>query len=707
MVRGVSTLWLRGYRLGYLSPSDVTHIKHIQNLYIEPGDIEYLENNTFADFESLYNLSLAQNKLRHLEKIVALCYFVLAMVRKRTPHKQRDHRNNGQDQRDNTEYSQNTDKIVEDQPSLAHQYEVILDRHQADMDSITPYGQAAACHPGRGTGSLPGEVCVICNTSVEHRPRDTVPRCTLLEEATILWLKNYRLGYLSSADINHLKHLTDLIIEPGNLVLLDNETFEGFEYKLYNLSLSRNNLPYLGKGWLVEVLGHLNLAHNKIAYIEDEAFGTSDHCLATAALFLSWNKLVTVKPGYFRHLCKLMVLDLRHNQISTIDGGDLQYLETNTFDGFTSLYNLSLSRNRLTYLGKRWLVEVGGHLTLTHNEIAFIEDEAFGTYDVQMVALHLAWNKLDVIEAGYFRYLGNVRILDLRHNKIHTIGKVALSCFLILLFRKGTYKIWKVDNVQDQNQNVDPDRLSQHTYETVEDQYEVIRDSQMEEDDVITPYGQATMAGAYGMDTEMTAAVRDLQYLENNTFDGFTSLYNLSLSHNRLTYLGKRWLVQVGGHLSLTHNEIAFIEDEAFGAYELDTVALHLAWNKLDVIEAGYFKYLWNIRILDLSYNKIHTIDKGSFNDLQSLRVLRLDGNNLRVGTYKIWKVDNVQDQNQNVDPDRLSQHAYETVEDQYEVIRDSQIEEDDVITPYGQATMAGAYGMDTPMTAAPCIPSG
>eukprot|EP00058_Branchiostoma_floridae_P007897 XP_002593385.1 hypothetical protein BRAFLDRAFT_70845 [Branchiostoma floridae] len=97
--------------------------------------------------------------------------------------------------------------------------------------------------------------------------------------------------------------------------------------------------------------------------------------------------------------------------------------------------------------------------------------------------------------------------LDLVITTLLTSSVVALSFFLILVLKKGTYKIWKVDNVQDQNQNVDPDRLSQHAYETVEDQYEVIRDSQIEEDDVITPYGQATMAGAYGMDTPMTAAV--------------------------------------------------------------------------------------------------------------------------------------------------------------------------------------------------------
>ncbi|XP_035668278.1 leucine-rich repeats and immunoglobulin-like domains protein 2 [Branchiostoma floridae] len=177
------------------------------------------------------------------------------------------------------------------------------------------------CHPVKGTGSGREELCVTCDPSAEHLVRDTIPRCTLLQKATTLFLRNFRLGYLSSADINHLKHLTHLYIQPGNLGLLDNQTFEGFECKLYELFLSHNNLPYLGKGWLVEVLRFLNLDHNEIAYIEEGAFGVSDQCLATPALFLPWNKLVEIKPGYFRHLCKLRVLDLRHNQISTIDKG--------------------------------------------------------------------------------------------------------------------------------------------------------------------------------------------------------------------------------------------------------------------------------------------------------------------------------------------------------------------------------------------------
>ncbi|CAH1244842.1 SLIT2 [Branchiostoma lanceolatum] len=301
---------------------------------------------------------------------------------------------------------------------MIHQYEVISD-DQADLDIIIPYGQAAAVGVYGMDSAITNsatEVCVTCDTVVEEHVGDVIPRCPLVEKATTLWLRNFRFGYLSSTNVSHLKHLRNLYIEPGNLMLLDNKTFEGFQ-SLYNLSLSRNNLPYLGKKWLVGVIGHLNLAHNKIAHIEDEAFGVSDHCLYTLVLLLSWNKLERTNPGYFRHLCNLMVLDLSSNRIHTIDKG--------SFDGLYRLRVLRLGSNNLTAVLR------GATLT---NEIKNPNNSR----------------------------MGNQQTID---------------------------------------------QFSQHTYETVEDQphqYETIRDEQ-NEDNVITPYGQATLSGAYGLDSDKTA----------------------------------------------------------------------------------------------------------------------------------------------------------------------------------------------------------
>ncbi|KAI8498746.1 hypothetical protein Bbelb_231990 [Branchiostoma belcheri] len=415
-----------------------------------------------------------------------------------------------------------------------------------------------------------------CNFVVEIHGRDVVPNCTLVQKASTLWLRNYRLGRLSSTDISHLKHLQNLYIEPGNLMLLDNRTFEGFEYKMFNISLSQNNLPYLGKMWLVDVRGFLNLAHNDIAYIEDQAFCTGDSCLDTLGLLLSWNKLDKIQPGYFKQLCFLMILDLRFNRIHTIDKG--------SFDRQYRLRVLRLSDNNLTAVRRHWFPAAEerrllGTLDLAKNRIRYIEPGAFIQLDL-LETLDLSDNQITSILEDDFQLsdfgvsLWEVSRLVCPTPKITITEKDEGRTFQCEIYweerppdinwtfpDKGTILITNVSfemktrvslgdahtsttfslnihgfgcgepqtsvdvanhsaqsgvqallailagrqerNTRNQG-NVDP--FFHHTYETVEDQphlYETIPDRQKDDDDV-TPYGHAAMAGAYGLGSAKT-----------------------------------------------------------------------------------------------------------------------------------------------------------------------------------------------------------
>ncbi|KAI8498745.1 hypothetical protein Bbelb_231980 [Branchiostoma belcheri] len=348
----------------------------------------------------------------------------------------------------------------------------------------------ANCRPDSSQPALLGAPCAICDAVVNSEHREAIPSCELVQTTRSLWLRNYSLDHLSSTDVSHLKHLRFFYIEPGDIQHIDNNTFDGFP-RLYNLSLSHNKLAYLGKQWLPEVSGHLNLAHNEIAFIEDGAFGTYDQCIETKALNLPWNRLDVIRPGYFRHLCNVMLLDLRYNRIQAIGEG--------SFNDMHRLRVLHLSGNKLKVVRRSWfpaLKRAGllGSLDLAKNQIQYIESEAF---------IHL-----QLLET-----------LDLSDNQI-TI--VALSCFLIAALRKGKFKLWRVNpdscDVQDQQT---PDPFSQHTYETVrdEDQYEVIPDSQVEADDAITPYGQSAIAGAYRMGTTMAATARTSHVTKHRRVD--------------------------------------------------------------------------------------------------------------------------------------------------------------------------------------------
>ncbi|CAH1244843.1 LRRTM3 [Branchiostoma lanceolatum] len=477
--------------------------------------------------------------------------------------------------------------------------------------------------------------------------------------------------------IAFLAALRNVSCDTGDLRYIDNNTFDGFQ-SLYNLSLSRNKLTYLGKNWPVNVFGHLNLAQNEIAFIEDDAFGTDDRCLDTVALHLPWNKLSVIESGYFRHLCSVIFLDLRYNRIHAIDKDQQNpnRFSQHTYETVEDQYDVIRDSqveedDVITPYGQAVMASAYG-MDTTMTATASRSQHTYETVEDQLEVIrdsHIEDNEDDVITPYGQAVMAGAYGMD----KATTETVFALSGFLILVLKKRTLKMWTLDNCDVQDQQ-NPNRLSQHTYETVEDQYDVIRDSQVEEDDVITPYGQAVIACVYGMDTAMTATAKscavcdtvvssehrdimpscqlvqtspslwlrnfnlghlssadvshlkhlrhlyvepgDIRHLGNNTFDGFQHLFNLSLSRNKLTHIGKRWLVDVSGHLNLAHNEIAFIEDDAFGAYDrcLETRALHLPWNKLNVIDSGYFRHLCKVIFLDLRYNKIHTIDKGTPN---------------------------------------------------------------------------------------------
>ncbi|XP_078612937.1 uncharacterized protein LOC144882791 [Branchiostoma floridae x Branchiostoma japonicum] len=236
--------------------------------------------------------------------------------------------------------------------------------------------------------------CVICVTAPEHGGRSIIPACPAVERASSLRLRNFSLGYLSSSDVGHLKHLQNLYIEQGNLVSLENDTFAGFQ-SLQRLSLRRNQLTYLGTRWLVQTYRHLNLAHNQIAHIEDEAFGAvNDGCLMTKAILLPWNKLEVIRPDYFRHLCVLTMLDLRYNNIHTIHKG--------SFNEAYRLRIIRLADNNLRVVTTDWFPPIENErllsrLDLAQNQIEYIEPEAFlhvpfletiGLSDNRITSLH-------------------------------------------------------------------------------------------------------------------------------------------------------------------------------------------------------------------------------------------------------------------------------------------------------------------------------
>ncbi|KAI8507020.1 hypothetical protein Bbelb_154590 [Branchiostoma belcheri] len=385
--------------------------------------------------------------------------------------------------------------------------------------------------------------CVVCTPEPERRDRDTIPNCTLVQKTNSLWLKNFRLGYLSSSDVSHLKHLNTFYIQPGDVGYLENNTFSGL--KLLTLSLTHNKLPYIGKNWLVQVNAHLNLAHNEIAFIESDAFVVKNRWRKTTALHLQWNKLETITQGSFRQLTTLVLLDLRYNKIYTIHRG--------SFNALYRLRILRLTGNKLTVVRADWFEPVSDcpepvsarfnfkpitakgtrllfNIELARNQIEYIEPQAFknvpllGTLDLsnnRLTSLHYATtptqNETELVfllKSGLYGTV-SIHLLDLVTTALFTLSVVAFIYFVVL---RKTALQKSQSNQANCNQPMneqDADEVSLHHYEAMEDNHppvigqdEITPTNQMPTpDDVITPYGQATTSGTYGMGAAMNATV--------------------------------------------------------------------------------------------------------------------------------------------------------------------------------------------------------
>eukprot|EP00058_Branchiostoma_floridae_P006374 XP_002591862.1 hypothetical protein BRAFLDRAFT_89375 [Branchiostoma floridae] len=604
---------------------------------------------------------------------------------------------------------------------------------------------ALPCHPDSVQEVSSGEMCVICDATLEKSGRDKIPSCPLLERTSALWLRNYRLGNLTSSDVNHLKHLRKLYIEPGEILHLDNNTFDGFRL-LYNLSLSHNKLSYVGKRWFKTVCGHLSLSHNEIAYIEDEAFGTSDRCLDIVALHLPWNKLTAIKPGYFRHLCELAFLDLRYNRIHTV--------ETGSFDTLHRLRVLRLAGNKIKAVRATWFPVIQ-------------EERLLSTLD-------LAQNEIQYIEPGAFRFTPRIGDIDLSDNWIASLqeNQLKIEDFSFDMWKFVKLRVvgnplrctcalrWLMKSCHSQSTDL---RLLTCSYPGVLQGRHLCEFTSTMVASLQCPAPRLTISsldGARTLRCEVCwevepphikwtlpdgndVVITDVSFgthvnhgdvnITTSLYmdpDGFTCCHSETLYANRSTlsnstcnYVGKTISVLTVSEIimqkwrgDVVSCTVLFPSDEALNVSAHYKVSTFSTGPNVSVTE---FPTSGTETLTEADEGKHHVVfllnsdmNNVSINPLDLVITALLTSSVVALSCFialvlckNIFKKsqENSSDchtENQH-GADQFSHHTYETVEDQpqpdhqYDVIPDHQ-NEDDIITPYGQATMSGAYGMET-----------
>ncbi|KPP62879.1 leucine-rich repeats and immunoglobulin-like domains protein 1-like [Scleropages formosus] len=155
-------------------------------------------------------------------------------------------------------------------------------------------------------------------------------------------------------------------------------------------------------------------------------------------LDLSKQQLSAVPSGKFRSFCRLKVLFLSDNNISSLDDGTFCPLENllkldlrrNTISslgqgfslGLGSLKELLLARNKLTHLSAGSFLQLGElqRLDLSANAIRSIDKMAFRGL-TSLRQLHLEDNQLECLSAGIFPMLQRLEMLHLQENQIKVI----------------------------------------------------------------------------------------------------------------------------------------------------------------------------------------------------------------------------------------------------------------------------------------------
>lgn len=284
----------------------------------------------------------------------------------------------------------------------------------------------------------------------------------------ILDLSNSALTYINSTVMSNLRQLKRLVLSGNSIRELPNNVLQR-QSKLELLYLRSNEITEIGKNSLVGLksLQALTLYNNNISIIHNAAFRKLSNSL-TQFLNLSSNALTKV-PRAVSVLGKLVSLDISHNEIDSLD--------INSFEGLDSLLELHISNNILTYIPQNVFQKCPNLiiLNIATNNISRVQNNAFGQLrrlryvwlennrlsDVGWVFtnidnlqflnvsnnlisepvspylfpstleyLYLAGNQISTILDGSFENMNDLKLLDLRGNRLSVISSMALRVSL-------------------------------------------------------------------------------------------------------------------------------------------------------------------------------------------------------------------------------------------------------------------------------------
>ncbi len=460
---------------------------------------------------------------------------------------------------------------------------------------------------------------------------------------------------------------------------MSSDSLAGLGGGLKSLDLSANSLWLLPAGLLCEMphLKSLNLSANHLLEAADAGLAVVDGCgpANLASLDLSFNLIGSLRRGDLRLASEALTsLNLAHNRLSLLGedalGGNLRNLQelnlgsnllsalppTGLFNGSEALKELDLSNNSLTLLPSGVFRGLSGlaKLNLSRNAISshlLTTDTFLGLEALQV--LDLSYNRITKVEAATFRHMKSLQVLRLQHNLVRTISEKAFGSQTQLRILSLSFN--SVEHLAEdafsglsklESLSLDNNRIASV--------HMLPQDAKQLKDLALN--GNVLSEIPYFISGASSLIKLDLGHnlISNVTGDQLANLHNLyglRLAANKLTSIANDTFAGASNvHiLNLAHNEISSIEQGAFHqltklrALRLDGNQLadinglvsslgQLQWLNVSSNSLQWFDYAFvpsSLEWLDVSYNLISEL--GNFYNLDNfaLRVLKASGNGL------------------------------------------------------------------------------
>ena len=524
----------------------------------------------------------------------------------------------------------------------------------------------------------------ICSQLCSCRFNNTLIRCSgknleivprIPSDAVYLFLEKNNLLSIGNRSFSGLTHVEKLHLQRNRIYMVEEYTFKELP-GLQELNLAQNQISHLPRNIFLgnPNLRYLNLFGNRFQAVPDHVvFPLSD----LKVLNISYNRLTSPFLGEgFQHTKQMKILDLSGNPLHVIDSYvfqvavwwdksvthslNLSYCDIVriNLDAFSKLYRLdSLSLTGNSRVNpeelQRTLIELRTsrlvNLEMSHMNISNVHFLFSRFHQKRLTNLDLSFNNIEIIPHKTFYYLSELKVLDISHNKLLTVGDLS---------ELNQLRILKLShNNMTSIRETEFDGLSRIEFVDLSSNYlQGISDSPFQKLFFIE---EINLNGNSITSFSITTGLEHLEILRisNNHLQSLEFLQRLprlqilDVSVNKIPSLTRNTCLQGQSFilLNFSDNAIKDISDEAFDGCPVPKIdlshnsmthlhishwmglkELYLRNNNLENIISTDITILKNLEILDISYNQFKDLPPHVFNYTTGLKHLNLGGNQVK-----------------------------------------------------------------------------